>query len=71
MHLLGWRVPDSLVTLPRLGSVTVGDLFGNVLDHGSAINVGIGVEETLLDALLDDFPDGDLGQGSEIHFTCL
>ena len=59
------------MTLPRLRSVAVGDLLGDVLDHGPAIDVGVGVEETLLNTLLDDFPDGGLGQGPEIHLTCL
>ena len=57
------------MALPRLRPVAVGDLLRNVLDHGSAIDVWVGVEETLLDALLNDFSDGGLGQGSEIQTT--
>jgi hypothetical protein len=43
---------------------------GNVLDHGPAVDIRVGVEETLLDALLDDFPDGGLGQRPKIHLPC-
>ena len=71
MCLLGWRVPDGLPALLGLWSVAVGNLLGDVLDHRPAFDVGISVKEALLDALLDDFPDSGLGQGSEIHLTCL
>ena len=71
MGLLGWRVSDCLMTLPWLRPVTVGNLLRDVLDHGPAVDVGVGVEETLLDALLDDFPDGGLGQRPEVHLPCL
>ena len=71
MGLLGWRVPDCLTTFPWLRSVAIGDLIGDVLDHGPAVDVGVGVEEALLDALLDDLPDGGLGQRPEVHLPCL
>ena len=69
--LLGWRVPDGATTLMGLRSVAVGNLLGDVLDHGPAVNVGVGVEEALFDALLDDLPYGGLGQRPEVHLPCL
>ena len=60
VRILGWGVPDGLAALPRLGSEAVVNLFGNVVDHGPAINVGGRVEETLVHALFDDFTDGGL-----------
>ena len=60
VRLLGWCVPDGLAALPRLGPEAVGDLMGDVVDHWSAVNEGGGVEEALVHALSDDFPDGGL-----------
>ena len=71
MGLLGRRVSDCLMTLPWLRPVAVGNLLRDVLDHGPAVDVGVGVEEALLDALLDDLPDGGLGQRPEVHLPCL
>ena len=71
MCLLGWRVPYGLTTLPWLRSVAVGNVLRDVLDHRPAVDVGVGVEEALLDALLDDLPDGGLGQRPEVHLPCL
>ena len=70
VSLLGWRVPDGLPALLGLWSVAVGNLSGDVLDHGPAVDVGVGVEEVLFDAFLDDFPDCGLGQRPEIHLPC-
>ena len=51
-------------------SVAVGNVLRDVVYHGPAVDVGVGVEEALLDAFLDDFPDGGLGQRPEIHLPC-
>ena len=69
MRLLGWRVPDSCTTLPRLGSEAVSDLLRDVVEHGPAVNVQAGVEEALRHALLDDLPDGGLRQGLQVDFA--
>ena len=60
VRLLGGGVPDGLAALPWLGSEAVGNLLGYVVDHGPAVNEGGGVEEALVHALSDDFPDGVL-----------
>ena len=57
VRLLGRGVPDGLAALPRLGPVAVGDLLGHVVDHGSAVDEGGGVEEALVHALSDDIPN--------------
>ena len=41
VRLLGWGVPDGLAALPRLGPEAVGDLLGDVVDHGSAVDEGV------------------------------
>ena len=60
VRLLGWGVPDGLAALPWLGSEAVGNLLGYVADRWSAVNEGGGVEEALVHALSDDFPDRGL-----------
>ena len=60
VRLLGWGVPDGLAALPRLGPEAVGDLLGDLVDHGSAVDEGGRVKQALVHALLDDFPDGGL-----------
>ena len=44
-----------------MGPEAVGDLLGDVVEHGPAVDVQAGVEEALRHALLDDLPDGGLG----------
>ena len=69
MRLLGWRLPDSLAALPRLGPEAVGHLLWDLVDHGPAVDEQVGVEEAILHALLDDLPDGGLGQGLEVDLS--
>ena len=45
-------------------------MLGDVLDHGPAVDAGVGVEEALFDAFLNNFPDGGLGQRPEVHLPC-
>ena len=54
-----------------MGPEAVGDLLRDVVKHGPAVYVQAGVEEALCHALLDDLPDGGLGQGPEVDFTRL
>ena len=69
MRFLHWGVPDGLVALPRLGPEAVGNLLGNVLDQGPTVDVQVGVEVALRDALLNDLPDRGLRQGLEVDFA--
>ena len=71
MRLLGRCVPDGLAALPRLGPEAVGDLLGDVVDHGSAVDEGGRVEQALIHALSDDFPDGGLRQGPDVDLAHL
>ena len=60
LRLLGRCVPDGLTALPRLGPEAVDDLLRDVVDHWFAVNEGGRIEEALVHALSDDFPDGGL-----------
>ena len=61
VRLLGWCVPDGLAALTWLGSEAAGNLLGDVVNHGSAVDEGGRVEQALIHAFSDDFPDGGLG----------
>ena len=71
VRLLGWGVLDGLAALPRLGPEAVSDLLGNVFNHGSTVNEGGGIEQTLVDALFDDFPNSGLRYGPDVEFSHL
>ena len=63
MRLLGGCIPDGLAALPRLGPEAVGNLLGDVVNHGSAVDEGGGVEGAILQALLDHLSNGGLWEG--------
>ena len=71
MRLLGGCIPDGLAAFLRLGPEAVGDLLGDEVDHGSAVDEGGGVEQALVHALSDDFPNCGLRQGPEVDFPHL
>ena len=71
MLLLGWGVAHRLPPSFRLRLVLPNDLLGHIIDQGSAVNEGGGVEGAVLQALLDHFPDGGLREGSGVDLLWL
>ena len=47
------------------------DLLGHVVDQGSAVDVGGGVKGAVVQALLDDLPDGGLREGPGVDLLVL
>ena len=66
MLLLGWGVAHRLPPSFRLRLVLLDDLLGHIVDQGSAVNEGGGVEGAILQALLNHLSDGGLWEGPVI-----
>ena len=62
MCLLRLGVSHCLPSFLQNRSVVCDDLLGNVVNQGSLVDVGGGVEHAIIQALFDDFPDGGLRQ---------
>ena len=54
-----------------MGPEAVGDLLRDVVDHGPAVDEGGGIEQALVHALSDDFPDCGLRQGPDVDLSHL
>ena len=68
VRLLYWGVSDCLAD-PGLRSKAASNLLGDIVDQGPAVNIGIGIKEALLHALLDDLPDCGLRQRPKIDLS--
>ena len=68
MSLLSWGVPNGFVALLLLRSMVLYSLLGDIADQGSGVDEGGGIKDTLLKALLNDLPDGCLGQTPGVCF---
>ena len=68
MGLLCRGVPNSLAALFLLRSEELNDVCRHLAQQGLLEDIRGFFEEALLDALLDDLPDGRLRKGPEVYF---